>query len=59
MWPMIYRWQTRPGKIFFGISWAVSTKSHANEKIKIHYFRTLRMRFDVFFDADSESAHMT
>ena len=36
-----------------------STKSHASEKIKNHYFRTLRMGSDVFFDADSESPHMT
>ena len=36
-----------------------STKSHASEKIKNHYFCTLRTGSDVFFDADSESPHMT
>ena len=36
-----------------------STKSHASGKIKNRYFRILRMGSDVFFDADSESPHMT
>ena len=37
----------------------VSTISHASGKIKNHYFRILSMGSDVFFDADSESPHMT
>ena len=36
-----------------------STKSHASGKIKNRSFRILRMGSDVFFDADSESPHMT
>ena len=36
-----------------------STKSHASGKIKNRSFRILRMGYDVFFDADSESPHMT
>ena len=36
-----------------------STKSHASEKIKSPYSGNLRIAFDVFFDADSESPHMT
>ena len=37
-----------------------STKSHASGKIKNRSFRILRIgSSDVFFDADSESPHMT
>ena len=36
-----------------------STKSHASGKIKNRSFRILRMGSNVFFDADSESPHMT
>ena len=36
-----------------------NTKSHANGKIKNRYFRILRMGSGVFFDADSDSPHMT
>ena len=36
-----------------------STKSHASETIKNPYFGILRIASDVFFDADSESIHMT
>ena len=36
-----------------------STKSHASEKIKSPYFGIVRIASDVFFDADSESPHMT
>ena len=36
-----------------------STKSHASEKIKIPYSGILKIASDVFFDADSESSHMT
>ena len=36
-----------------------STKSHANGKFKNRYFRILRMGSDVFFDANSDSPHMT
>ena len=36
-----------------------STKSHASGKIKNPYFGILRIASDVFFDADSESPHMT
>ena len=42
-----------------GVLKSASTKSHASEKIKNHYFRTLRIGSDVFFDADSKSPHMT
>ena len=43
------------------VSGPASTKSHASSsgKIKNRSFRVLRMRSDVFFDADSESPHMT
>ena len=36
-----------------------STKSHASGKIKNRYFRILRKGSGVFFDADSESPHVT
>ena len=36
-----------------------STKSHASGKIKNRYFRILKIGSNVFFDADSESPHMT
>ena len=36
-----------------------STKSHASGKSKNPYFRIMRKRSDVSFDADSESPHMT
>ena len=36
-----------------------SANSHASGKIKNHYIRILRMESDVFFDAESESPHMT
>ena len=37
-----------------------SGKSHASgRKFKNPYFRILRIGFGVFFDADSESPHMT
>ena len=36
-----------------------SSKSHANGKIRNRSFRILRIGSDVFFDADSESPHMT
>ena len=36
-----------------------STKSHASGKFKNPYFRILRIGSGVFFDADSESPHMT
>ena len=39
------------------------TKSHASERLKLKikspYFGILRIASDVFFDADSESPHMT
>ena len=38
---------------------SASTKSHASEKIKSPYSGILRIASDVFFDADSESPHMT
>ena len=38
---------------------SASTKSHASEKIKNPYFGNVRIASDVFFDADSESPHMT
>ena len=40
---------------------SASTKSHASEKIKTKspYSGILRIASDVFFDADSESPHMT
>ena len=38
---------------------SASTKSHASGKIKIRYFRNLRIRSGVFFDADSDAPHMT
>ena len=37
----------------------LTTKSHASGKIKNRSFRILRIGSDVFFDADSESPHMT
>ena len=36
-----------------------STKSHASGKIKNNSFRISRIGSYVFFDADSESPHMT
>ena len=42
-----------------GVQANTSTKSHASEKIKSPYFGILRIARDVFFDADSESPHMT
>ena len=41
------------------VSSFASTKSHASGKIKNPYFGILSIASDVFFDADSESPHMT
>ena len=46
-------------KIFnFTTTVPASTNSHASGKSKNPYFRILRIRSDVFFDADSESSDM-
>ena len=35
------------------------TKLHASGKLKNRSFRIMRIEYDVFFNADSESPHMT
>ena len=53
------RSETLAMKISQDLSSIASAKSHASGKIKNRSFRILRMGSDVFFDADSESPHMT